>query len=100
MYKPATQRRWGYIALPVLHDARLAGKLEAAADRRSGVLRVNAVHCDVRFTKAMTAYVGAEIVAQADWLGLWVQRSGPVWAFGPASKLSVSQREPLTPLIA
>jgi hypothetical protein len=36
-----------------------------AADRPSGVLRGNAVHRDVGFTKAMTAYAGAGIVAQA-----------------------------------
>jgi hypothetical protein len=37
------------------------------------VLRVNAVHRDIRFTKAMTEYAGAEMVAQADWLGLRVR---------------------------
>jgi hypothetical protein len=61
------------------------------------VLRVNAVHRDVRFTKAMTASVEAEIVAEAGWPGLRVQRSGPGWAFGPASKLSVSQARTTNP---
>jgi hypothetical protein len=70
MYKPAAKRRWGYWALPILHGDRLVGKLDAAADRTYGVLRVNAVHQDVPFTRAMTAAVQQEIRDLADWLGL------------------------------
>ena len=54
MYKPKDQRRWGYFALPILHHDRLVGKLDAQADRKAGTLVVNAVHEDVRFTKAIT----------------------------------------------
>ena len=74
MYKPAAQRRWGYYALPVLHHDRLVGKLDATADRKAGVLRVNALHRDVPFTKEMTADVDAEIESLAAWLGLSVMR--------------------------
>ena len=61
MYKPAAKRRWGYFALPVLHDDRLVGKVDATADRKASVLRVNAIHEDVRFTRAMTKGVQAEL---------------------------------------
>jgi uncharacterized protein len=74
MYKPAAKRRWGYFALPILHHDRLVGKLDAKADRKAGVLRVHAVHQDVRFTRAITADVDAEIAALAAWLGLDVER--------------------------
>jgi uncharacterized protein YcaQ len=74
MYKPAAKRRWGYFALPILHHDRLVGKLDAKADRKAGVLRVDAVHQDVRFTRAITADVDAEIDALAAWLGLDVER--------------------------
>ena len=50
MYKPAAKRRWGYFALPILHGDQLVGKLDAAADRKASVLRVHAIHEDVRFT--------------------------------------------------
>jgi uncharacterized protein len=70
MYKPAAQRRWGYFALPVLYGDRLAGKLDATADRKAGVLRVNAIHQDVPFGKAMTAAVNHEIKDLAHWLEL------------------------------
>ena len=70
MYKPAPKRRWGYFALPILHGDRLVGKLDAIADRAAGVLRVNAIHHDVAFTKAMTTEVQAEIADLARWLEL------------------------------
>jgi uncharacterized protein len=70
MYKPAANRRWGYWALPILHADRLVGKLDAAADRTYDVLRVNAIHQDVPFSKATAAAVHREIRALADWLGL------------------------------
>jgi uncharacterized protein YcaQ len=70
MYKPAAKRRWGYFALPVLYGDRLAGKLDATADRKAGVLRINAIHQDVPFDKAMTAAVNHEIKDLAHWLEL------------------------------
>jgi uncharacterized protein len=70
MYKPAAKRRWGYFALPVLHDDRLIGKVDATADRRASVLRVHAIHEDVTFTRSMTKAVQAELEDLASWLGL------------------------------
>ena len=74
MYKPAGQRRWGYYALPILYGDRLVGKLDAAADRRAGVLTVHAVHQDVPFTKEMAAAIDEEIAGLAAWLGLEIRR--------------------------
>ena len=70
MYKPAANRRWGYYALPILHEDRLVGKLDAAADRKASILRVNAIHEDVKFTKPMANAVRAELEDLASWLGL------------------------------
>jgi uncharacterized protein len=70
MYKPAAARRWGYFALPILHDDQLVGKVDAAADRKTSQLLVHAIHQDVRFTRATTAAVNAELKSLADWLGL------------------------------
>ena len=74
MYKPAPKRRWGYFALPILHGDRLVGKLDATADRKASVLRVNAIHEDVTFTRAIAAAVRKEIDDLAAWLGLEVVR--------------------------
>ncbi|HEY3205416.1 MAG TPA: crosslink repair DNA glycosylase YcaQ family protein [Gaiellaceae bacterium] len=70
MYKPAAKRRWGYFALPVLHHDRLVGKIDAIADRKASVLRVNAIHDDVKFTRTMTKAVQAELEDLASWLAL------------------------------
>ena len=70
MYKPAAKRRWGYFALPILHEDQLVGKLDAAADRKASVLRVNAIHEDVRLSRAIRAAVQAEVEDLAAWLGL------------------------------
>ncbi len=73
MYKPAAKRRWGYFALPVLHEDRLVGKVDAGADRKRSVLEVHAIHEDVRFTRAMTKAVRAELESLASWLGVELQ---------------------------
>jgi uncharacterized protein YcaQ len=73
MYKPEKQRRWGYFALPILHRDRLVGKLDAKADRKAGVLRVNAIHEDVKFTKTIVKAVEKEIGDLASWLGVEVE---------------------------
>jgi uncharacterized protein YcaQ len=70
MYKPAAKRRWGYFALPVLHGDRLVGKVDATADRKASMLRVNAIHEDVKFTRTISKAVQAELDDLAVWLGL------------------------------
>ncbi len=68
MYKPVAKRRWGYYALPILYGDRLVGKLDATADRKARVLRVDAIHQDVPFDDATTAAVTSEIADLARWL--------------------------------
>lgn len=70
MYKPKEKRRWGYFALPILHNDNLVGKVDAKADRKRSVLDVFAIHEDVRFTKVMTRAVHGELEALAAWIGV------------------------------
>jgi uncharacterized protein len=70
MYKPKDKRRWGYFALPVLHEDRLVGKVDATADRKRSLLEVHAVHEDLKFTRGVTKAVRGELDALASWLGL------------------------------
>jgi len=85
MYKPVASRRWGYYALPVLYEDRLVGKLDAAADRQAGVLRVHALHWDVEPTPAMVDAVDREIDDLATWLKLELDRR-PRGSSGPARR--------------
>jgi len=91
MYKPAAKRRWGYFALPILHGDRLVGKLDATADREASLLRVNAIHEDVKFTRAMTKDVNAELDELAAWLELDAVEPATT-ARGPAGSASRSRR--------
>ena len=70
MYKPADKRRWGYFALPMLYGDKLVGKLDTIADRKAGVLRVNAVHEGVAFSRSISGAVNREIKELARWLEL------------------------------
>jgi uncharacterized protein len=76
MYKPAAKRRWGYYALPILYGDRLVGKLDATADRKAGLLRVDAVHEDTPWTKAATTAIHTEIRDLARWLNLTLDLPG------------------------
>jgi uncharacterized protein YcaQ len=53
-----------------LHDDRLVGKVDAIADRKASILRVHAIHEDVRFTRTMAKAIQAELDDLAAWLGL------------------------------
>jgi uncharacterized protein YcaQ len=75
MYKPASKRRWGYFALPILYGDQLVGKLDAVADHKAGVLLVNAVHQDVEFTRSIADAVEAETEDLAAWLNLRILRN-------------------------
>lgn len=70
MYKPAAKRRWGYFALPILSGDQLVGKVDATADRKKGVLRVDAIHEDEPFTDPVRTAVHDELTDLAEWLEL------------------------------
>lgn len=74
MYKPVAKRRWGYWAMPILYGDELVGKLDATADRKQGVLRVNAIHPDTEIAPPMEAAIDAELADLAEWLDLALER--------------------------
>lgn len=44
IYKPESQRRWGYFCLPVLAGERLVARVDLKAHRRDGTIEVRALH--------------------------------------------------------
>src|SRR5436190_2047642 len=90
MYKPAAKRRWGYFALPVLHSDRLVGKVDAVADRKASVLRLHAIHEDVKFGRAGFELDGESVDAPA----------GTLVFAKPAVKRTAFAEEPGTTLVA
>lgn len=56
--------------MPIPYADRLVGKLDAIADRKAGVVRMNAIHQDEPFTSAMSAAADRQITSLARWLRL------------------------------
>ena len=70
IYVPVGKRRWGYYVLPVLHGERLVGRADAKADRKSGILRVPALHLEPGATSTDRDAARRELEELAAWLGL------------------------------
>ena len=68
MYKPASQRRFGFYALPILDGDRLVGKVDATTDLPATLLRVHRIHEDEPFAPALRDSVRAELESLAGML--------------------------------
>jgi uncharacterized protein len=69
MYKPAAKRRWGYLPSRYFTRTSWSGS-STPPTARPRCCGVNAIHQDVRFTRAMTKAVQTELEDLASWLGL------------------------------
>ncbi|HVE63518.1 MAG TPA: crosslink repair DNA glycosylase YcaQ family protein [Mycobacteriales bacterium] len=60
IYTPQAKREFGYFVMPILHGDALVGRIDAAVDRKRGVLRLITVHLEpgVRPTRVLGAAVG------------------------------------------
>ena len=70
MYKPASKRRWGYWAMPILSGDLLVGKVDATTELDRRVLRVDAIHQDEPFDRRTLGLVRDELADLAGWLGV------------------------------
>jgi uncharacterized protein YcaQ len=68
-YTPASKRRYGYFALPILRRGALVGRLDAKAHRAEGRFEVRALHLEagVRTTAALIADLAQALDACARW---------------------------------
>ena len=68
IYVPKEQRKYGYFVLPVLHNDKLVGRIDPAFDRKTSVLRINAVHWEngpvpiERPVRSLARFLGAKEV--------------------------------------
>jgi uncharacterized protein YcaQ len=76
MYKPASQRRFGFYALPILDGDRLVGKVDATTDLPASLLRVHRIHEDEPFAPALRDGVRAELEGLAGMLRVQLELPG------------------------
>ncbi len=81
-YLPAEKRRYGYYLLPILHQGRLIGRLDAKAHRKEGIFEVKALYLEpgVEPTPALAQALSAALQNCAGWHGapqLQITRTDP-----------------------
>ncbi|WP_242497722.1 DNA glycosylase AlkZ-like family protein [Microbacterium protaetiae] len=69
-FKPKAQRVYGYFAHPILMGDRFVGLLDAAVDKKEGMLRVDAIHELIPLEPEEMEMIRAEIAELAQWLGV------------------------------
>ena len=71
-YTPAPKRKYGYFVLPILHQGKLIGRLDAKAWRKEGRLQVISLFLEpeVRVSAGLTRALAKTLRAYASWQGL------------------------------
>ena len=85
IYTPAHKREHGYYVLPFLQGEAITARLDLKADRKAGLLRVQAAHLELGADAgAVVAALTGELETMAGWLGLDGVAVAPTGDLAPA----------------
>jgi uncharacterized protein YcaQ len=74
IYTPEALRTHGYYVLPFLQGEKITARVDLKADRKAGVLLVQASHAEPEADGETPARLAAQLAAMAGWLGLELER--------------------------
>lgn len=70
IYTPAHKRVHGYYVLPFLQDEAITARVDLKAERKKGVLAVQAAHAEISANSETAERLAKELQLMARWLGL------------------------------
>lgn len=91
IYTPAEKRTHGYYVLPFLEDEAITARVDLKADRKAGLLRVQAAHAEPDATPETPDRLAAELRLMASWLGLAEVKAEPRGDLAPALQAALSR---------
>jgi uncharacterized protein YcaQ len=94
VYTPGPRRVHGYYTLPILHDGRLIGRVDAKNQRAEGRLEVRHVHFEPWFAGTRTPPLGREAVDQDAALVGLADALGSLAAFVGAGEVTLGRVTP------
>lgn len=89
IYTPAAKRTHGYYVLPFLQDEAITARVDLKADRKAGVLRVQAAHAEPDATPDTPDRLAAELRLMAGWLELAEVKAEPRGDLAPALQVAL-----------
>jgi len=94
VYTPAPKRVHGYYSLPILHDGRLIGRIDAKAHREERRLEVRHVHFEPWFAEARSSPTGGTRVDRGEALAGLGEALGSLATFVGADDVVVRRVTP------
>ena len=89
IYTPAHKRVHGYYVLPFLEGEAITARVDLKAERKAGILLVQAAHAEPEATPETPQALAEELRRMAGWLGLSEVRVAPKGDLAPALAAAV-----------